>query len=34
VLGGIVGVVVLGLAVGTLMQRGAAPTAAVRRGFE
>ncbi|MBI3746214.1 MAG: hypothetical protein HY264_06755 [Chloroflexi bacterium] len=34
VLGGIVGVVVLGFAVGTLMQRGAAPTAAVRRGFE
>lgn len=34
VLGGIVGVVALGLVVGTLMQRGAAPTAAVRRGFE
>lgn len=34
VLGGIVAVVVLGLAVGALMQRGAAPTAALRRGFE
>ncbi len=34
VLGAIVGVVVLGLALGALMQRGAAPTAAVRRGFE
>lgn len=34
VLGGIVAVSVLGLAVGTLMQRGAAPTAALRRGFE
>ena len=34
VLGGIVAVVVLGLVAGTLMQRGAAPTAAVRRGFE
>ncbi len=34
VLGGIVAVVALGLALGTRMQRGAAPTAAVRRGFE
>jgi putative ABC transport system permease protein len=34
VFGGIVAVVVLGLILGTLMQRGAAPVAAVRRGFE
>lgn len=34
VLGGIVAVVVLGLVVGTVMQRGAAPMAALRRGFE
>lgn len=31
---GIVGVLVLGLALGTLLQRSATPTAAVRRGFE
>ena len=34
VLAGIGAVVVLGLILGTLMQRGAAPVAAVRRGFE
>ncbi len=34
ILGGIVAVAVLGLVLGTLMQRGAAPTAALRRGFE
>ena len=34
VLGGIVAVVVLGLGLGTIMQRGATSTAAQRRGFE
>ena len=34
VLGGIVAVVVLGLVLGARLQRGAAPMAAVRRGFE
>ncbi|TAL08162.1 MAG: FtsX-like permease family protein, partial [Chloroflexota bacterium] len=34
VLGGIVGVVVVGLGLGSRMQRGAAPIAALRRGFE
>jgi putative ABC transport system permease protein len=34
VLGGIVAVVAFGLALGAWMQRGAAPMAAVRRGFE
>ncbi len=34
VLAAVVAVVGLGLALGTLMQRGAAPAAAVRRGFE
>lgn len=34
VLGGIVAVVVLGLVLGARLQRGAAPLAAVRRGFE